>query len=141
MNKYLVEMANIREHCSWVHMQEKEKATKKAFELIKMAVARGRQLEQIEDQQLPMVQSALVVGGGIAGMAAALNIASQGFKVDLLEATDKLGGNALRLFHTITSPFEFAEGVDIYWARAQVNDASRRSPISSHRMRAAAWRR
>ncbi|MGO9119602.1 MAG: FAD-dependent oxidoreductase [Desulfomonilaceae bacterium] len=101
LNKYLVEMANIREHCSWVHMQEKEKATKKAFELIKMAVARGRQLEQVEDQQLPMVQSALVVGGGVAGMAAALNIASQGFKVDLLEAADKLGGNALRLFHTI----------------------------------------
>ena len=101
LNKYLVEMANIREHCSWVHMQEKEKATKKAFDLIKMAVARGRQLEQVEDQQLPMVQSALVVGGGVAGMAAALNIASQGFKVDLVEAADKLGGNALRLFHTI----------------------------------------
>jgi heterodisulfide reductase subunit A len=101
LNKYLVEMANIREHCSWVHMQEKEKATKKAFDLIKMAVARGRILEQVEDQQLPMVQSALVVGGGVAGMAAALNIASQGFKVDLVEAADKLGGNALRLFHTI----------------------------------------
>ncbi len=101
LNKYLVEMANIREHCSWVHMREKEKATEKAFDLIKMAVARGRRLEQVEDQQLPMIQSALVVGGGVAGMAAALNIASQGFKVDLLEATDKLGGNALRLFHTI----------------------------------------
>jgi heterodisulfide reductase subunit A2 len=101
LNKYLVEMANIREHCSWVHMQEKEKATEKALDLIKMAVARGRRLEQVEDQQLPMIQSALVVGGGLAGMAAALNIASQGFKVDLLEATDKLGGNALQLFHTI----------------------------------------
>ncbi len=101
LNKYLVEMANIREHCSWVHMREKEKATEKAFDLIKMAVARSKLLEQVEDQQLPMIQSALVVGGGIAGMAAALNIASQGFKVDLLETTDKLGGNALRLFHTI----------------------------------------
>ncbi len=109
LNKYLIEMANIREHCSWVHMQEKEKASQKALDLIKMAVARGRQLEQVEDQQLPMVQSALIVGGGVAGMAAALNIASQGFKVDLLEATDKLGGNALQLFHTIkgeqVSPF------------------------------------
>ena len=101
LNKYLVEMANIREHCSWVHMREKEKATEKAFDLIKMAVARTRRLEQVEDQQLPMIQSALVVGGGVAGMSAAMNIASQGFKVDLLEATDKLGGNALRLFHTI----------------------------------------
>jgi heterodisulfide reductase subunit A2 len=101
LNKYLVEMANIREHCSWVHMQEKEKATEKAVDLIKMAVARARRLEQVQDQQLPMVQSALVVGGGVGGMTAALNIASQGFAVHLVEATDKLGGNAWRLFDTM----------------------------------------
>ncbi len=101
LNKYLVEMANIREHCSWVHMQEKEKATDKAVDLIRMAVARSRRLERVEDQQLPMVQSALVIGGGVAGMCSALNLADQGFPVDLLEATDTLGGNALRLAHTI----------------------------------------
>lgn len=101
LNKYLVEMANIREHCSWVHMSEKEMATEKAVDLIRMAVARARQLEPVEDQQLPMVQSALVIGGGVAGMVAALNLADQGFPVDLLEASGTLGGNALRLGHTI----------------------------------------
>ena len=101
LNKYLVEMANIREHCSWVHMQEKEKATEKAVDLIRMAVARSRLLEQVQDQQLGMVQSALVIGGGVAGMTSALNLADQGFPVHLVEAGDKLGGNALRLAHTI----------------------------------------
>jgi len=101
LNKYLVEMANIREHCSWVHMQEKEEATEKAVDLIRMAVARTATLEQVQDQQLPMVQAALVIGGGVAGMTSALNLVDQGFPVDLLEATDKLGGNAIRLHHTI----------------------------------------
>jgi heterodisulfide reductase subunit A len=101
LNKYLVEMANIREHCSWVHMKEKEKATNKALDLIRMAIARTSRLEQIQDQQLPMVQSALVIGGGVAGMTAAENLAAQGFPVDLLERTDTLGGNALKLSHTL----------------------------------------
>lgn len=101
LNRYLVDMANIREHCSWVHMQEKVPATDKAVDLIRMAVARSRTLEQVQDQQLGMVQSALVIGGGIAGMTAALNIAGQGYDVHLLEATDKLGGNALKLDHTL----------------------------------------
>lgn len=101
LNKYLVEMANIREHCSWVHMQEKEKATEKAVDLIRMAVARTRLLEQVDDQQLGMVQSALVIGGGLAGMTSALNLADQGFPVHLVESTERLGGNALRLAHTI----------------------------------------
>jgi heterodisulfide reductase subunit A2 len=101
LNKYLVEMANIREHCSWVHMQEKEKATDKAVDLIKMALARTRKLERVQDQQLPMVPSALVIGGGVAGMVSAMNLADQGFAVDLLEATGTLGGNALKLNHTL----------------------------------------
>ncbi|MCX5871760.1 MAG: FAD-dependent oxidoreductase, partial [Deltaproteobacteria bacterium] len=101
LNRYLVEMANIREHCSWVHMTEKEKATEKAVDLIRMAVARTAKLEQVQDQQLPMVQSALVIGGGVAGMAAALNLADQGFPTHLLEATEKLGGTAWNLSHTL----------------------------------------
>jgi heterodisulfide reductase subunit A len=101
LNKYLVEMANIREHCSWVHMTEKEKATDKAVDLIRMAVARTSKLEQVQDQQLPMVQTALVIGGGVAGMVAALNLAAQGFPTHLVETTDKLGGNAWKLSHTL----------------------------------------
>ncbi len=101
LNKYLVDMANIREHCSWVHMQEKDKATEKAVDLIRMAVARSAQLEQVQDQRLPMNQDALVIGGGVAGMTAAINIADQGFRVHLLESTEKLGGNAWRLHETL----------------------------------------
>lgn len=101
LNKYLVEMANIREHCSWVHMKEKEKATDKAIDLIRMAIARTSLLEQMQDQQLEMVQSSLVIGGGVAGMTAALNLADQGFPVHLLEKTDTLGGNARRLTRTL----------------------------------------
>ncbi|MDQ7782011.1 MAG: CoB--CoM heterodisulfide reductase iron-sulfur subunit A family protein [Desulfomonilaceae bacterium] len=100
LNKYLVEMANIREHCSWVHMKEKDRATEKAVDLIRMAIARTSRLEQVEDQQLPMVQAGLVIGGGVAGMTSALSLADQGFPVHLLESTDKLGGNAVRLNHT-----------------------------------------
>lgn len=101
LNKYLVEMANIREHCSWVHMKDKEEATAKAVDLIRMAVARSASLEPIQDQQLPMVQSGLVIGGGVAGMTSALSLADQGFPVHLVEASDKLGGNALKLAHTL----------------------------------------
>lgn len=101
LNKYLVEMANIREHCSWVHMTEKAKATDKSVDLIRMAIARSTQLEKVDDQRLPMIQAGLVIGGGVAGMTAAVNLADQGFPVHLLEKTDALGGNALRLAHTI----------------------------------------
>lgn len=101
LNKYLVEMANIREHCSWVHMKEKEAATDKAVDLIKMAVARAKTLEQVQDHQLPMNPAALVAGGGVAGMSSALNMADQGFKVHLVETTEQLGGNALKLVDTL----------------------------------------
>jgi heterodisulfide reductase subunit A2 len=70
-------------------------------DLIRMAVARTSKLEQVQDQQLPMVQSALVIGGGVAGMVAALNLAAQGFPTHLVETTDKLGGNAWKLSHTL----------------------------------------
>jgi len=82
-------------------MREKDKATQKAVDLARMAVARARRLEPVQNQQLPMTPSALVIGGGVAGMTAALNIADQGFPVDLLEASNVLGGNALRLSRTI----------------------------------------
>ncbi len=101
LNKYLVEMANIREHCSWVHMKEKQKATEKAVDLVRMAVARAAQLEQVQDQRLDVVKSGVVIGGGVAGMTAALNLADQGFPVHLLEKTGTLGGNAKRLSSTI----------------------------------------
>ncbi len=93
LNKYLFEMVNIRDQCSWVHMTEKELATEKAIDLIRMGVAKSRLLKPQEEEKLKITQAALVIGGGISGMTAALNIANQGFKVYLIEKEGHLGGN------------------------------------------------
>ena len=85
INQYYYEMANIREHCSWVHSKEKEEATKKAKDIIRMSVARARHLEPLQEFDLPVNKAALVVGGGIAGMNCALSIANQGHEVYLVE--------------------------------------------------------
>jgi hypothetical protein len=92
LNKYLFTFVNIREHCSWVHMKEKDAATEKAKGLIRMGVARARLLTPQEEPRLPVEKSALVIGGGVAGMAAALSIAKQGFPVHLVEKEKELGG-------------------------------------------------
>ncbi len=101
LNQYFLEMANIREHCSWVHSKQKEEATAKAKDIIRMAVARARHLEPLREFDLPVNKTALVVGGGIAGMTCALSIASQGHQVHLLEKEKELGGNARRLYTTV----------------------------------------
>ena len=97
LNQYLFEMANIRDQCTWVHMQEPEHATEKAKDLLRMSVARAATLEQLYEVPQTICQEALVVGGGVAGMTAALGLAEQGFKAHLIEKEDKLGGQALRL--------------------------------------------
>ncbi len=100
LNKYLFEMANIRNQDSWVHAQEPEVATEKAKDLVRMAVAKSALLAPLDEEELPVTPTALVVGGGVAGMTAALNLARQGFPVDLVERSDVLGGAARRLLHT-----------------------------------------
>ena len=97
LNHYLFEMANIREQCSWVHAHQPAKATKKAKDIVRMAVARATWLEPQEEPELEIKDSALVIGGGIAGMTAALTLANQGFKVYLVEKEPELGGNLRRL--------------------------------------------
>ena len=97
LNQYLFEMANIRDQCTWVHMQEPGKATEKAKDLVRMSVARAATLEQLYEVPQTICQKALVVGGGVAGMTSALGLAEQGFEAYLIEREDKLGGNALRL--------------------------------------------
>jgi heterodisulfide reductase subunit A len=92
LNKYLFTFVNIREHCSWVHMKDKDGATEKAKGLIRMGVARVRLLTPQDEPRLPVEKSALVIGGGVAGMAAALSIAKQGFPVHLVEKEKELGG-------------------------------------------------
>ncbi|MHB1014093.1 MAG: FAD-dependent oxidoreductase [Desulfurivibrionaceae bacterium] len=97
LNRSLFEMANIRDQCSWVHMHEPEAATEKAKDAVRMAVAKAAHLTALPEQQLPVTPSALVVGGGLAGMTAAMTIAEQGFEVTLVEREKDLGGRTLLL--------------------------------------------
>ena len=92
LNRYLFEFVNIRDQCSWVHMREPEQATEKAKDLIRMGVAKARLLEPLEEIEIKVAPSALVIGGGIVGMEAALNLANQGFDVHLVEKEPELGG-------------------------------------------------
>ncbi|MEJ2671064.1 MAG: FAD-dependent oxidoreductase [Deltaproteobacteria bacterium] len=106
LNKYLFEMANIRNQDSWVHMKERDKATAKAKDLVRMAVARATLLKPLAEKPLTINQRALVIGGGVAGLSAALNLGDQGFETILLEKEPELGGMARRVHHTI-------EGLDV----------------------------
>jgi len=99
LNKYLVEQVNIREQCAWVH-SDKKAATAKAKSLVRGAIARAAELVPLEDIEIPIKDSALVIGGGVTGMQAALDIAREGFKVSLVERTGELGGRAYKLSMT-----------------------------------------
>lgn len=92
LNPYLYEMANIREHCSWVHQEEKEKATEKAKDLVRTAVAKARNLEPQLEAEVPVTRTALVIGGGIAGIQSALDLADAGHQVYLVEKDPSIGG-------------------------------------------------
>ncbi|GAB4558105.1 MAG: FAD-dependent oxidoreductase [Anaerolineae bacterium] len=96
LNPYLFEMANIRNQCSWVH-RDWDAATRKAKELVRMAVARAARLQPLHTTTMPVRKAALVVGGGAAGMTAALSLADQGFQVHLVERSEALGGQWRRL--------------------------------------------
>ena len=100
LNKYLFEMANIRDQNTWVHMNNPDKATEKAKDLVRMAVAKAGHVEPLYTVSVPITKSALVIGGGVAGMEAALGVADQGCKVHLVEKTNQLGGNARGLRST-----------------------------------------
>ena len=100
LNPYLFEMANIREHSSWCHPHEPEKATEKAKDIIRMAVARARLLEPLKTIKVPVTKRALVIGGGIAGINAALDLAELGFEVYLVEREPSIGGHMAQLDKT-----------------------------------------
>nr|KXH71064.1 MAG: hypothetical protein AM325_15270 [Candidatus Thorarchaeota archaeon SMTZ1-45] len=100
LNRYLFEQVNLREHCSWCHAREPEKATLKADDLVRMAVARAALLEPLEVKTVSVEPHALVVGGGVTGLRAAVDIGSRGFKVTLVEKESNLGGH-LRLLSTM----------------------------------------
>jgi heterodisulfide reductase subunit A len=98
VNPYLFELANIREHCSWVHMREPEKATEKAKDIVRMAVARSSFLKPQEESEVAVDPTALVIGGGISGITSALCLANQGFKVYLVEKEPELGGMLRKIY-------------------------------------------
>jgi heterodisulfide reductase subunit A-like polyferredoxin len=100
LNEYLFDMANIRNQCTWVHSNDKENATEKSKDLVRMAVARASLLEPIPDISVDVNPSALIIGGGIAGMTAALGFADQGFPAIIVEKSSVLGGAARDLSKT-----------------------------------------
>jgi len=101
LNPYLLEMANIRDQCSWVHSGDPKQATDKAIDLVRMTVGRTVNLLPLQEETVPVNNGALVVGGGIAGMTASLALADQGFPVHLVDKADVLGGTARQLHHTL----------------------------------------
>ncbi len=106
LNKYLFEMANIRNHDSWVHKNNPELATQKAKDLVRMAVSKVALLEPLKEAELQINQTAMVVGGGISGMSAARSLARQGYQTHIIEKSSQLGGQAQNLYRT-------AKGEDI----------------------------
>ena len=100
LNKYLFEMANIRNQCSWVHSDDHAAATAKAKDLVAMAVAKANLLEPLDESEMPVSQAALVVGAGVAGLTASLSLAQQGYGVHLVERAGRLGGRALGIGQT-----------------------------------------
>ena len=109
LNKYLFEFVNIRDQCSWVHMTIPKEATEKAKTLIRMGVAKARLLEPLEEIESKVIPLSLVIGGGIAGMGAALNLANQGFEVHLVEKEAELGGMLSGLHKLFTPNIEAKE--------------------------------
>ena len=100
VNKYLFEMANIRNQCSWVHKNDPEEATKKSKDMVRMGVAKAALLQPLAESTMAVNQAVLVIGGGVAGMAAAKNMSDQGYQTFLLEKSDVLGGQARNLHET-----------------------------------------
>lgn len=101
LNKYLFEMANIRDQDSWVHMKLPEEATEKAKDLVRMAVAKARLIQPLETRSVDVVKRGLVIGGGIAGMTASLRLAAEGYETYLVEKEPELGGMARDIYYTI----------------------------------------
>jgi heterodisulfide reductase subunit A len=116
INKYLFEMGNIRNQCSWVHKDDPYRATEKSKDIVRMAVGKARLLEPLTESTMGVTQSALVIGGGVAGMAAARNMSEQGYPTFLIEKADALGGQARHLHETW-------RGEDIQRYLTQLTDA------------------
>ncbi|MFO7598452.1 MAG: FAD-dependent oxidoreductase [Candidatus Desulfacyla sp.] len=127
LNKYLFEMTNIRNQDSWVHKDSPQSATEKAKDLVRMAVAKAALMEPLVETELGISQKALVVGGGISGMAAAKSLSGQGFPVCLVERSSALGGQALNLFRTW-------KGEDIQGNLSELIESVQKDPLIDVRL-------
>jgi heterodisulfide reductase subunit A len=126
LNKYLFELADIREQCSWCHMGQKEIATKKAKEIVKMNVAKARLLQPVHTDAVDVTPAAMVIGGGVAGMTSALSLADQGFDVHLVEKDARLGGLAAHVYRTL-------DGSDVQaFVKEKIAAVENHSKISVH---------
>jgi heterodisulfide reductase subunit A len=101
LNKYLFELADIREQCSWCHMGQNEVATQKAIDIVNMNIAKAALLQEVKSESVPVTHAAMIIGGGLAGMTAALSLAEQGFSVHIVEKEAHLGGLAAGVLHTL----------------------------------------
>jgi heterodisulfide reductase subunit A-like polyferredoxin len=116
LNPFLVDMANIRDQCSWVHSNDHEAATEKSIDLVRMAVGRASRLASLTTEELPVTQAALILGGGPSGITAALSLANQGYRVHLVEKSDRLGGRLRdrKLLETLTGRIENHPLISVY---------------------------
>ncbi|HOD29958.1 MAG TPA: FAD-dependent oxidoreductase, partial [Syntrophales bacterium] len=122
LNRYLFEMANIRDQDSWVHMNEPDAATEKAKDLVRMAIAKAQFLKPLKPGQLSVNHAALIIGGGLAGITAALALADQGFASHIVEKEGQLGGNYRKLHYTL-------EGLDTREHLTRLLDRVRKSEL------------
>ena len=113
LNAFLLEMVNLREQCAWAHMDNPNKALEKAKNLVRAAVARARKLKPVKKPMVNVIPSALVVGGGLAGMTSALELAKMGFEVHLIEKEKELGGHLRHLYYVLggENPQEYLENL------------------------------
>jgi heterodisulfide reductase subunit A-like polyferredoxin len=132
LNPYLFDMANIRNQCSWIHPGEWDVATEKAKSLVRMSVARAGRLEPLETSEVPVNKAALVIGGGAAGMTAALTLAEQGFPVHLVERDDKLGGNLRHLRYFASANLEQMEWTPPEYLAEMVFKVKQQPLIQTH---------
>lgn len=126
LNRYLFELADIREQCSWCHMGQKEEATAKATEIVKMNVAKARRLDPVETGSVSVTPAAMVIGGGIAGMTAALALGDQGYDVHVVEREGKLGGLANHVYRAL-------DGSDVQaFVKKKIAEVEKHPRVSIH---------
>ncbi len=121
LNQYLFNFVNIRDQCSWVHMKDPEGAYDKAMDLVKMGVAKAAKLEPLDCIKVNINPTALVIGGGVAGMSAALNLSNQGFKTYLVEKEDKLGGRLNSLYKLFPYSIKASEFIENFIKKIKNN--------------------